>query len=168
MDNLTAIVILVPIILGLVIGGKLVHTWLRTKENPLETESLTEIAENYDKDVQILKKEIGYWRGKFNSQVHKVKVDFDGDIDNDDSLVSLAKSILPEVSNMLPESAKPYIDNLLKNPDMLDILASIHQKFPSETKQILGAFVKGNGKGVTKPDEAIEDNALKLNELHGA
>jgi len=167
MDNLTAIVILVPMILGLIIGGKLVNTWLRTKENPLETESLKEIAENYDNDVQVLKKEVSHWRGKFNSQIHKVKVDGDYNLDDDDSLVSLAKSILPEVSNLLPESAKPYIDNLLKNPDMLDILASIHQKFPSETKKILGAFVKTNGKG-TKPDAAIEDNTIKLQQLHGA
>jgi len=167
MDNLTAIVILVPMILGLIIGGKLVHTWLRTKENPLETESLKEIASNYDDDVKILKSEVSHWRSKFNSQVHKVKVDGEYNLDDDDSLVSLAKSILPEVSNLLPESAKPYIDNLLKNPDMLDILASIHQKFPSETKKILGAFVKTNNKG-TKPDAAVEDNQLKLQQIHGA
>lgn len=167
MDNLTATVILVPVILGLIIGGKLVHTWLRTKENPLETESLKEIAANYDEDVQILKKEVSHWRSKFNSQIHKVKVDGDYNLDDDDSLVSLAKSILPEVSNLLPESAKPYIDNLLKNPDMLDILAEIHKKFPSETKQILGTFVKGNAK-LSKPDAAVEENELKLQQIHGA
>jgi len=167
MDNLTAIVILIPMILGLIIGGKLVNTWLRTKENPLETESLKEIASNYDDDVKILKSEVSHWRGKFNSQIHKVKVDGEYNLDDDDSLVSLAKSILPEVSNLLPENAKPYIDNLLKNPDMIDILAEIHKKFPSETKQILGAFVKTNNKG-TKPDAAVEDNTIKLQELHGA
>jgi len=167
MDITTAVVILVPMILGLIIGGKLVNTWLKTKENPLETESLKEIADNYDQDVKILKSEIGHWRGKFNSQIHKVKVDGDYNLDDDDSLVSLAKSILPEVSKLLPESAKPYIDNLLKNPDMLDILASIHKKFPSETKKILGTFVKTNSKG-TKPDEAIDNNELKLQEIHGA
>jgi len=167
MDNLTALVILIPMILGLIIGGKLVHTWLKTKENPLETESLKEIASNYDDDVKILKSEVSHWRSKFNSQIHKVKVDGDYNLDDDDSLVSLAKSILPEVSNLLPENAKPYIDNLLKNPDMIDILAEIHKKFPSETKQILGAFVKTNGKG-TKPDAAVEDNTIKLQELHGA
>jgi len=167
MDITTALVILIPLILGLAIGGKLVNTWLKTKENPLETESLKEIAANYDDDVKILKSEVSHWRGKFNSQIHKVKVDGDYNLDDDDSLVSLAKSILPEVSNLLPESAKPYIDNLLKNPDMLDILASLHQKFPSETKKILGAFVKTNGKGI-KPDEAIEDNQLKLQQIHGA
>lgn len=167
MDITTAIVILVPLILGLSIGGKLANTWIKTKENPLETESLKEIAANYDEDVQVLKKEVSYWRGKFNSQVHKIKVDGNYNLDDDDSLVSLAKSILPEVSNLLPESAKPYIDNLLKNDDMLDILASIHKKFPSETKKILGAFVKTNGKGA-KPDAAIEDNTIKLNQLHGA
>jgi len=167
MDYITATVILLPVILGLIIGGKLVNTWLKTKENPLETESLKEIAENYDDDVKILKSEVSHWRGKFNSQIHKVKVDGDYNLDDDDSLVSLAKSILPEVSKLLPESAKPYIDNLLKNPDMLDILASIHKKFPSETKQILGTFVKTNSKGV-KPDEAIEDNEIKLQEIHGA
>jgi len=167
MDITTAVVILVPMILGLIIGGKLVNTWLKTKENPLETESLKEIAANYDDDVKILKSEVSHWRGKFNSQVHKVKVDGEYNLDDDDSLVSLAKSILPEVSNLLPENAKPYIDNLLKNPDMLDILASIHKKFPSETKQILGAFVKTNSK-TTKPDEAIENNEVKLQEIHGA
>jgi len=167
MDITTAVVILVPMILGLIIGGKLVNTWLKTKENPLETESLKEIADNYDQDVKILKSEVSHWRGKFNSQVHKVKVDGDYNLDDDDSLVSLAKSILPEVSNLLPESAKPYIDNLLKNPDMLDILASIHKKFPNETKKILGTFVKTNNKG-TKPDVAIEDNEIKLQEIHGA
>ena len=167
MDITTAVVILVPLILGLIIGGKLVNTWLKTKENPLETESLKEIADNYDQDVKILKSEISHWRSKFNSQVHKVKVDGDYNLDDDDSLVSLAKSILPEVSNLLPESAKPYIDNLLKNPDMLDILASIHKKFPNETKKILGTFVKTNTKGI-KPDVAIEDNEIKLQEIHGA
>jgi len=167
MDITTAVVILIPVILGLTIGGKLVNTWLKTKENPLETESLKEIADNYDQDVKILKSEVSHWRGKFNSQVHKVKVDGEYNLDDDDSLVSLAKSILPEVSNLLPESAKPYIDNLLKNPDMLDILASIHKKFPNETKKILGTFVKTNNKG-TKPDVAIEDNEIKLQEIHGA
>jgi len=167
MDITTAIVILIPMILGLIIGGKLVNTWLKTKENPLETESLKEIAENYDGDVKILKGEVSHWRGKYNSQIHKIKVDGDYNLDNDDSLVSLAKSILPSISSVLPEAAKPYIDNLLKNPDMLDILAEIHKKFPSETKQILGTFVKANNKG-TKPDEAIQENELKLQEIHGA
>jgi len=167
MDITTAIVILVPMVLGLTIGGKLVNNWLKTRNNPVEIESLNEIASNYDEDVKILKSEVSHWRSKFNSQIHKVKVDGDYNLDDDDSLVSLAKSILPEVSKLLPESAKPYIDNLLKNPDMLDILASIHKKFPSETKKILGTFVKTNSKG-TKPDEAVEDNELKLQEIHGA
>jgi len=167
MDYITATVILVPVILGLIIGGKLVNTWLKTKENPLEIETLKEITDNYDDDVKILKSEVSHWRGKFNSQIHKIKVDGDYNLDNDDSLVSLAKSILPSISTVLPEAAKPYIDNLLKNPDMIDILAEIHKKFPSETKQILGTFVKTNTKAI-KPDEAIEDNEIKLQEIHGA
>ncbi len=167
MDITTAVVILVPIILGLTIGGKLVNNWIKTKENPVETESLREISDNYDEDVKILKSEVSHWRSKFNSQIHKVKVDGEYNLDNDDSLVSLAKSILPEVSKLLPENAKPYIDNLLKNPDMLDILASIHKKFPSETKKILGTFVKTNSKG-NQPDDAIDNNEIKLQNLHGA
>jgi len=162
MDNLTAIVILVPMVLGLIIGGKLVFTWIKTRVELPETESLTEIVANYDKDVQILKSEINHWRSKYNSQMHKVKVDFDGSIDNDDSLVSLAKSILPAISEMLPDKIKPHVEQFLKKPEIIDILAEVHKKFPEDTKKILSGFIKNNGRASSNDDTSKSDENKML------
>jgi len=162
MDLLTAAVILIPTVLGMIIGGKLVHNWLVIRINPLETENLNEIVANYDNDVKILKSEINHWRGKYNSQMHKVKVDFDGSVDNDDSLVSLAKSILPAISEMLPDKIKPHVEQFLKKPEIIDILAEVHKKFPEDTKKILSGFIKNNGKSNTNDDTTKEDENKML------
>jgi len=162
MDLLTAAVILIPTVLGMIIGGKLVNNWVQMKINPLETENLNEIVANYDADVKTLKSEINHWRSKYNSQVHKVKIDGEFNLDNDDSLVSLAKSVLPAISEFLPDKIKPHVEQLLKKPEIVDILATIHKKFPSETKEILGGFLKNNGKSNSNDATAKEDENKML------
>jgi len=159
MDILTALVIIIPTTLATIIIGYLGSKWLRIRTESPATEDLQEIVANYDADVKTLKSEISHWRGKFNSTVHKVKVDGDYDVDNDQSLVSLAKSVLPAISQMLPENIRPKVESFLNKPEIIDILAEIHKKFPSETKQILGGFIK-NG---AKPNQN-DDSNKKLEE----
>jgi len=166
-DILTALVIIIPTTLITVISGALGLKWLQIRSKSPETEDLKDIVENYDNDVKVLKSEISHWRGKFNSKMHKVKVDGDFDVDNDESLISLAKSVLPAVSDMLPENIKPKVEAFLNKPEIIDILAEIHKKFPKETKDILGAFIKNGGRSSSN-DATTTDNENKMLMEYGA
>ncbi len=167
MDILTALVIIIPTTLITVISGALGLKWMQIRQHSPETEDLKEIVENYDNDVKVLKSEISHWRGKFNSKMHKVKVDGEYDVDDDASLISLAKSVLPAVSDMLPDNIKPKVESFLNKPEIIDILAEIHKKFPKETKDILGAFIKNGGKPGS--NDATKDEAnIKFLTEYGA
>lgn len=116
---------------------------------------------NLKEDYNDLKKENHYLRGKVSQVRQKFKVDDDYDLDNDNDLVSLAKSVLPSISEFLPKDVQKHVTTFLSNPDVVELISEVYKKHPKEIKQLMGGFLK-KGSGTSSSDQGeLETKALQ-------
>ena len=100
----------------------------------------------YKERIEELGIEVKRLNGTIHKQKQKFQVDGEYDLDNQGDLASLAKSILPNILEFLPQNVQQQAKGLLTNPDLIDLLEEIHKQFPKETKSLLAGFIKGGAK----------------------
>jgi len=93
-------------------------------------------------DNEALKKENSYWRHKANQQRGDIKVEGNYDLDDDGSIVSLVKSVLPGVIDLFPEDIQKNAKGLLTNPDLIDLAHEFYKTDPAGVKKLLDSFIK--------------------------
>jgi len=109
-----------------------------------------------DKD-QDTKNQIKYYRdevhrlnGSISKQRQQFQVDGEYNLDDKGDLASLAKSLLPEIVNFLPQSVQQQAKGLLNKPEIIDLLEEVHRQFPNEIKSLLGGFLKGGSQNTNQ------------------
>lgn len=160
----TVIILVLGVFLGS-IGGVLGLKWLSLQANT--PERARELIERKKEEVDELKKEVNYWRGKASKNKQALQVDGNYDLDDDNDLVSLAKSIMPGIVDLLPKDAQKHVSTLLSNPDFLPLLGEIYEKFPKESKQLLSGFLK-NTKSSSGQEAESSTNQKALFDAGGA
>jgi len=98
-------------------------------------------------------KELHRVTGLLSKHKQKFKVEGEYDLDKESDLTSLAKSVLPEIVDFLPQDVQRAAKGLLSNPEVISLIGDIHKAFPNETKNLLAGFLKG---GVQNNKSTIE------------
>lgn len=145
-------------VIGGTIGVKLVSTRHQTPEYQLEK------LKNLQGDYDDIKKENRYLRGKVSQVRQKFQVDDNFDLDNDSDIVSLAKSILPNVIDFLPKDVQKQAAGFLSNPDIIELANELYKKHPEEVKKFLGGFLK---KSSSQNSSNSEESAPALTSSEG-
>jgi len=116
--------------------------------------------ERLKSDNDELKKENNYWRGKANQKRGDVKIEGDFNMDDDNSIVSLAKSVLPGVIDLFPEDIQKHAKGLLTNPDLIDLAHEFYKTDPAGVKSLLNSFLKNRktDSGQSPPVPAITES----------
>jgi len=135
-------------VVGLVFGG----IWANLKKN--DPHLFKDKENSYKETVTFLRAENNRLNGTISKQRQKFQTDDNYDLNDEGDLASLAKSLLPQFVEFLPQDVQKHAKGLLSNPDVVDLLEEIHKRFPKETKALFSGFIKG-GKS-TQPSSTPE------------
>jgi len=116
--------------------------------------------------IKRIQEEANHYRGIVSQQRGEFKIDSHHDINTDDGLVSIANSITPGILDLLPKDVQTQVKGLLNSPDVVDLLHEIYKKHPKEVKELLGGFLKTNGKSSSTNEPTPEQ--LQLESVGGA
>jgi len=116
--------------------------------------------ERLKEDNDELKKEVSYWRSKTHQKRGELKVEGDYNIDDDTSLVSLAKSVLPGIVDLFPPDTQVKLKGLISNPDLIDLAHEFYKSDPAGIKNLLSTFIK-NSKAGNNQTPALEEQNFK-------
>jgi len=76
--------------------------------------------------------------GKMNKAKQLPQIDYEGNLDDADSVGKLIKEILPEVKGMLPKELKQYVDS----PALVNLGIELYKKNPKLGTTLLQKFIK--------------------------
>lgn len=100
--------------------------------------------ETLSEQIEFYRAEVHRLNGSISQQRKKFTTDADYDLDDKTDLASLAKSLLPQIVEFLPQSVQDAAKGLLTKPEVVDLLVEIHRQFPNEIKSLFSGFLKGN------------------------
>lgn len=127
---------------GIVLG----FIWSGLKKNDPNFYKAKE--ETLKEQVEYFRDEIHRLNGTISKQRQKFQTDGEYNLDDQGDLASLAKSLLPQFVEFLPQNVQTHAKGLLNNPEVVDLLEEIHKRFPKEVKSLFSGFLKG---GSPKP-----------------
>jgi len=140
-----------------IVGGLGWGKWLSLRG------SSTEVVND---KIQRLQEEANHYRGIVSQQRGEFKIDSTHDVNTDDGLVSIANSVTPGILDLLPKDVQTQVKGLLNSPDVVDLLHEIYKKHPKEVKELLGGFLKTNGKPSSTNEPTPEQ--IQLEQVGGA
>jgi len=138
------------VVLGLIWGNN-------RKNDPNFHKAKEETMQN---QIKWYRDEVHRLNGSISKQRQKFQTDGEYNLDNDGDLASLAKSLLPQIVEFLPQSVQDHAKGLLNKPEVVDLLVEVHKQFPNEIKSLFSGFIKGNK---PKTDGSLEVTSTSTN-----
>ena len=125
------------------IGGIVGYKWVTTRG--MDQKVLGKKIKIYEDVLNEYENELKHWKGKYNQSKQIEKVDGDYDLDNQSDVASLAKLVLPNILDLLPQDLKIKAQGFLDNPELVDMAVKLYEKHPDEVKGLLAKFIKKRG-----------------------
>ncbi len=117
---------------GLILGTK----WVNSRST--DTNIVNKKLKLYKDTIEELEEEVKHWKGKFNKTKQLPTVSGDYDLSNDNSVESLIKEILPNITNILP----PSLQSLARDPKIVDYAMKLYKENPEKAKELFNKFIR--------------------------